>query len=120
MAFTRETYDKCYCKEQVSQSTKPYDHIMNSLAFEHPNTCRINLGFSDGNMVSTVGNSREAGNGNLVDVDSILKGLDKYNTRCNPEQSRVQLNPGKTNDLKECTFVKKPYTNHKPTPNNRC
>ena len=120
MASTRQQYDKCYCKEQVKQSTKPYDLLMDTIAFEHPTTCRINLGFSDGNNVSTVGNGREASNKDLVDVDSILKGLDKYNTKCNPEQRRKVLTPGLTQDLNECMFVNKPYKSHKKNPNSRC
>jgi hypothetical protein len=120
MSFTGPKYDKCYCREQITQATKPYDLIMDPIAFEHKNACRINLGFSDGNMVSTVGNTREAGNGELIDVDSILKGLDKFNSNCNPEQTRVQLNPGKTNDLQECTFVKKPYSASKKELSTRC
>jgi len=120
MAFTGLHYDKCFCKTQIAQATKPYDIIMDKTAYEHPNTCRMNLGLTSGNMVSTVGNTREASNGELIDVDSILKGLDKFNSNCNPEQIRVQLHPGKTSDLKECTFLKKPYTANKPSIFPRC
>jgi hypothetical protein len=120
MSFTGPKYDKCYCKTQIAQATKPYDLIMDPIAFEHQHARRINLGLQDGNSVSTVGNQREAGNGELIDVDSILKGLDKFNSGCNPEQTRVKLNPGQTNDLQEVAFIKKPYTAPTPSVNKRC
>jgi len=104
MSVNRKKYDKCCVKEQIERSTKPFDLLMDPIAFEHTNTCRIDIGVVGGNDVSTVGNARHANNGELIDVDSILKGLDKFQTDCNKEQKRAALNVGNSKNLKECNI----------------
>lgn len=112
MSMTQKKFDKAYCQDQVIQSTKPFDLLMDPIVYEHPNACRIDLGIVSGNNVSTVGNTRESNNGELIDVDSMLRGLDRYNQHNIPAQLKNELNPGKTTDLKECSFSAKPYNPH--------
>jgi len=120
MSANRKKYDKCCVKEQIDQSTKPFDLLMDPLAFEHSNACRIDIGVVGGNDVSTVGNSRHANNGELIDVDSMLKGLDKFQTDCNKEQKRASLNIGDSVNLRECNFISKPELGTKTPLSGRC
>ena len=112
MSMTQKKFDTAYCQEQVTQSTKPFDLRMDPIIYEHPNACRMDLGLVSGNNVSTVGNTRESNNGELIDVDSMLKGLDRYNRHNTPEEFKKELHPGRTTDLKECSFMTKPYNPH--------
>ena len=121
MSSNRKKYDNCCVKDQVKQSTKPFDLLMDSCAYEHKNACRMDIGLMPGNDVSTVGNARHANNGELIDVDSMLKGLDKYPTDCNQEQKRFDLNIGKSTNLNECNFMTKPSSSsNKVDSYNRC
>tara|TARA_Y100000389_G_C17382900_1_gene475365 strand:- start:400 stop:873 length:474 start_codon:yes stop_codon:yes gene_type:complete len=104
MSANRKKYDKCCVKEQIDRSTKPFDLLMDPLAFEHNNACRIDVGVVGGNDVSTVGNTRHANNGELIDVDSMLKGLDKFQNDCNKQEKRNILNIGIATNLKECNI----------------
>lgn len=107
MSSNRKIYDKCCYKEQIAQATKPFDLRMDPIAFEHQSACRIESGVVGGNNVSTVGNTREAGNGQLIDVDSKLKGLNKYISDCSVEQvKRTKLNIDKPINLKTCNIIK--------------
>jgi hypothetical protein len=68
-------YDECAYSQTVSQSVSPMTYIMDPMRYENANKCRIELGTVGGTAVSHV-------NGNLIDLENNLMGLDRPYTHC--------------------------------------
>jgi hypothetical protein len=73
--MNRLIYDDCAFKAQVKQSMTPMHYVMDPIKFEHCNKCRPELGIVGGTAVSHI-------NGNLVDLENNLIGIDRPATLC--------------------------------------
>lgn len=73
--MNRLIYDDCAYNKSLGESVAPLDYIMDPVQVEHCNKCRIELGVVGGVAVSHV-------NGNLVDLENNLLGIDRPNTHC--------------------------------------
>jgi len=67
MASTRLTSDTCAYKERITASTAPLDYSLYTGKYENCTKCRVELGIVGGNNVSLF-------SGNLVDLESDLRG----------------------------------------------
>lgn len=85
MSSNRLIYDTCAYKKNLQQSTDPLQYSLYTGKYENSAKCRIELGSVGGNGVSLF-------NGNLVDLESDLRGqtrqtshcpCDKYTPKCN-------------------------------------
>ena len=75
MAFTRQKYGSCATKKHIEESTGILSYLLDPNRYYNCNPCRIERGVVGGNNVSLYG-------GNLVDLDSDLRGLTRVNTHC--------------------------------------
>ena len=85
MSSNRLIYDSCAYKKNLQQSTDPLQYALYTGKYENTAKCRIELGSVGGNGVSLF-------NGNLVDLESDLRGqtrqaslcpCDKFSPKCN-------------------------------------
>lgn len=84
--MNRMIYDDCAFKTHVRQSITPMQYVMDPIQFEHCSKCRPELGIVGGTAVSHV-------NGNLVDLENNLMGIDRPATLC-PEYKHLPTPPG--------------------------
>lgn len=108
MSSTRLPYDTCAYKERITESTAPLDYSLYTGKFENCTKCRVELGIVGGNNVSLF-------SGNLVDLESDLRGQTrpaslcssmKYHPKCEP-------NPNSTDGL-PCSGSQQYSLNHQP------
>lgn len=71
----RLIYDQCAYNEDLTQSVSPLAYMLDKSRYENANKCRIPLGVVGGTAVSHV-------DGNLVDVENNLFGIDRPETLC--------------------------------------
>lgn len=124
MSSNRLIYDECAYKKTLQQSTDPLQYALYTGKFENTAKCRIELGSVGGNGVSLF-------NGNLVDLESDLRGqtrktslcpCDKYgpdctNSKCKDKQGNVVKYGNKTplNHQPSCQMINYPKV---PMPEN--
>lgn len=75
MSSNRLIYDECAYKKSLQQSTDPLEYALYTGKFENTAKCRIELGSVGGNGVSLF-------NGNLVDLESDLRGQTRKASLC--------------------------------------
>lgn len=75
MSFNRLSYDTCAYRHDLAESVGTLSWILDPNRFENCNKCRIEFGIVGGTNVSHV-------QGNLVDLESDLKGTTRLNTKC--------------------------------------
>jgi len=75
MSSNRLTYDKCAYRAALQQSVGPVDYMLDPIKYEHCKKCRMELGIVGGTAVSHI-------NGNMVDLESDLRGQTRTGTRC--------------------------------------
>lgn len=75
MSSNRLIYDDCAYKKSLQQSTDPLEYALYTGKFENTAKCRIELGSVGGNGVSLF-------NGNLVDLESDLRGQTRKSSLC--------------------------------------
>ena len=75
MSSNRLTYDQCAYKEALKQSTSQLDYNLYNGKFENTAKCRIEFGTVGGNGVSLY-------SGNLVDLESELRGQTRLASQC--------------------------------------
>ena len=75
MSSNRLTYDPCSYKEALKQSTSQLDYNLYNGKFENSAKCRIEFGTVGGNGVSLY-------SGNLVDLESELRGQTRQASQC--------------------------------------
>jgi len=75
MSSNRLTYDKCSYRAALQQSVGPVDYMLDPVKYEHCKKCRMELGIVGGTAVSHI-------NGNMVDLESDLRGQTRVGTRC--------------------------------------
>jgi hypothetical protein len=79
MSFNRLTYDVCEYSKELKKSTTTLDYMLNPMAFENENKCRHQLGLVGGPTVSHI-------RGNLVDLESDLRGQTRLASQCPSRQ----------------------------------
>jgi hypothetical protein len=84
--MNRMIYDDCAFRTRVRQSITPMQYVMDPIQFEHCGKCRPELGIVGGTAVSHV-------NGNLVDLENNLLGIDRPATHC-PQYKFLPTPPG--------------------------
>jgi hypothetical protein len=97
MSLTRLSYDECAYNKALKQSTSPLNYMLYPGKFYNCSKCRIELGQVGGNNVSLY-------NGNLVDLESNLMGIDNKTNKCN-KVVRNPLENAKLNNLNNCQLV---------------
>ncbi len=79
MSFNRTTYDNCSYKQELHNNVSTLSYLLSPYRYEHENKCRHQLGFVGGTVVSHI-------QGNLVDLDSELRGQTRIISKCNTNQ----------------------------------
>jgi len=75
MSSNRLSYDSCAYKKALQQSTSPLDYMLYTGKYDNCAKCRIEIGTVGGNGVSLF-------SGNLVDLESDLRGQTRLNSLC--------------------------------------
>lgn len=75
MSFNRTKYDNCSYKVDLKSSVDTLGYILSPYRYENSNKCMHQLGLVGGTSVSHI-------KGNLVDLDSELRGQTRILTRC--------------------------------------
>jgi hypothetical protein len=75
MSFNRTKTDSCNYKQELEESVSYVSYLLDPIKFENCNKCRHELGLVGGTAVSHI-------QGNLVDLESNLFGIDRDNSRC--------------------------------------
>ena len=86
MSSNRLPYDACAYSADLYQSTQPLSYALNTDKYKHLKPCRMALGIVGGNEVSTI-------RGNLVDLETELRGTTRLLTSC----PALHYNPKNTN-----------------------
>lgn len=79
MSFNRTTYDTCSYNQELQENVSTLSYILSPYRYEHKDKCRHQLGFIGGTAVSHV-------QGNMVDLDSELRGQTRYLSKCGANQ----------------------------------
>jgi len=75
MSSNRLSYDSCAYKKALQQSTSPLDYMLYTGKYDNCAKCRIEFGTVGGNGVSLF-------SGNLVDLESDLRGQTRIASLC--------------------------------------
>ena len=89
MSSNRLSYDSCAYQKNLQQSTSPLDYMLYNGKYENSAKCRIEFGVVGGNGVSLF-------SGNLVDLESELRGQTRLASLCpksmyNPNNKNYNL-----------------------------
>ena len=74
MSHCRTSYDKCSYKKKLQESRGPFNYVMFPEMYQNSSKCRMEQGVMGGNEVSTTGN--------LVDLESELRGQNNVLSHC--------------------------------------
>jgi hypothetical protein len=75
MSFNRTKYDNCSYKVELKSSVDTLGYILSPYRYENSNKCMHQLGLVGGTSVSHI-------KGNLVDLDSELRGQTRIISKC--------------------------------------
>ena len=75
MSFTKLSYDDCAYKANLSKNVGVLSYVLDTSPTQNCNKCFNNIGLVGGTAVSHV-------NGNLVDLESNLFGIDREASKC--------------------------------------
>ena len=92
MSFNRLTYDTCAYKHSLAESVGTLSWVLDSSRFENCNKCRVEFGVVGGTNVSHV-------NGNLVDLETDLRGSTRLASKC---PTLKYQNPCPAGDMTTC------------------
>lgn len=92
MSSNRLMYDTCEYKTRLNESVSPLEYMMDSSRFENCNKCRMELGIIGGTAVSNI-------RGNLVDLETDLKGISRKSSLC---PSKKYQSPCPNGDMTNC------------------
>lgn len=95
MAFTNLLYDPCATKKRTEESTSVLSYLMDANKYYNPNPCRIEMGTVGGNNVSLY-------EGNMVDLESDLRGQTRVASQC-PSNYYLPGTVVQGRDVKKCT-----------------
>ena len=93
---TRLMYDKCAYDQRLGENKSSLDYTLYDGKFYHSNKCRMELGQVGGNGVSLFA-------GNLVDLESKLKGIQRSNSKC--QKPLLPLNNSTLTPQSSCQMV---------------
>jgi len=100
MSSNRLIYDTCAYKHRVGESVESISYLLNPIKYENCSKCRHELGIVGGSSVSQI-------SGNLVDLESDLRGQTRMNSGC-PNKKYL---PNNNNTIKlSGNFCSKPRT----------
>lgn len=88
MAFNRLAYDTCAYQKYLHQSVAPINYMLAPERFEHQHKCRNEFGLAAGPQTSHI-------QGNMVDLDSDLRGITRHATLCPQYKHAPQSNPNR-------------------------
>lgn len=94
MSSNRLIYDSCTYQNKMKTSTGPYDYAMMDSKYEHSAKCRIENGIVGGNQVSLYA-------GNLVDLESDLRGQTRLASKC-PTKKYMPSSPQQLDHMNVC------------------
>ena len=92
MSSNRLIYDTCAYKHELSQSVGPLQYVLNPMKYENANKCRMDLGVVGGTAVSHI-------KGNLVDLETDLRGQTRRTTKC---PTKLYQSPCPKGDMNNC------------------
>jgi hypothetical protein len=75
MSFNHLRDDTCNYKRRLNESMNILGYVLSPYRYENANKCRHELGLVGGSAVSHV-------KGNLVDLESDLRGQTRFNSKC--------------------------------------
>lgn len=75
MSFNHLSADTCTYSRRLNENMSTLGYILSPFRYEHPEKCRMELGIIGGTNTSHI-------NGNLVDLESDLFGITRFNTKC--------------------------------------
>jgi len=75
MSFNRSIYDTCSYKQNLQENVSTLSYILPPFRYEHKDKCRHQLGLIAGTSVSHI-------KGNMVDLDSELRGQTRFVSKC--------------------------------------
>lgn len=81
MSFNHLNTDHCTYKRNLKENVSILSYVLSPFRYEHQDKCRHNLGLLGGTAVSHV-------QGNLVDLESDLRGQTRFLTKCADKQHR--------------------------------
>ena len=84
MSFNHLSDDHCTYARHLKESVSTLDYIMSPFRFEHKDKCRHTLGLVGGSAVSHV-------KGDLVDLESDLRGQTRFSTKCADRQHKPDV-----------------------------
>jgi len=79
MSFNRTIYDTCAYNQDLQESVSTLSYVLSPFRYEHKDKCRHQLGLIGGTAVSHI-------KGNLVDLDSELRGQTRIISKCGTNQ----------------------------------
>jgi hypothetical protein len=92
MSFNNISYDNCTYVRHLKENVGVLSYVLSPYRFEHQNKCRHELGLLGGTAVSHV-------QGNLVDLESELRGQTRYLTWCDKSKAvPLEFDPVIRND----------------------
>lgn len=94
MSSNRLIYDACTYENKMKASTGPFDYAMFDSKFENTPKCRIENGIIGGNQVSLY-------SGNLVDLESDLRGQTRLASKC-PTKKYMPAGPYQLDHMNVC------------------
>ena len=92
MSFNRLRYDNCAYGQHLAESVGTLAYQLDPNRFENNNKCRMEFGIVGGSAVSHV-------KGNLVDLESDLRGTTRLQSKCPELQYQ---NPCPSGDMTTC------------------
>ena len=92
MSWNKLVYDTCAYKNQLAQEVGEFAYTIDPIKFDHPQKRAISFGIVAGNDVSII-------KGNLVDLESDLKGQTRLASRC---PTLYYQNPCPAGDMATC------------------
>jgi hypothetical protein len=105
MSFNHLNYDTCTYSRKLKESVTILDYVLSPYRYEHDKKCRHNLGIVAGSAVSHI-------KGDLVDLDSDMRGQTRYLTKCIDSQYKpLKVGESIINDK---TAPISTYTTHLP------
>ena len=75
MSFSRIAYDTCSYAQKLNENVSHLDYTLDTVKNFHCGECRNELGLVGGNNVSRI-------EGNMVDLESNLFGIDRATSKC--------------------------------------
>ena len=79
MSFNHIKYDSCTYMKDLKENVSILSYVLSPFRFEHQDKCRHKLGLVGGTAVSHV-------EGNMVDLESELRGQTRYMSWCTHNQ----------------------------------